>query len=384
MGLAKGPRFVVDIAARVVVQGAAREVSVAGRLKTLLRIIGVNVAVLFAGLVLIELVMGGWVFGQNYGTLVIPKDFTRHYDVGDLYGGGVSEYVRDEHGLRGSYGDVSKIDILTIGGSTTNEIFITEGETWADRLGQEFRKAGRELTVVNAGVDGQSTIGHNKNFDLWFPKIPGLKARYILAYVGINDHGVIVTGYHGKQDDMEATRRKTKQYLMNNSVLYTLFRNLRGIWRAKKANLIHNMQSMDGAEWRLPPEQPDVAGEAEAFGPALDDYAARLETLIGRIRAFGAEPIIVTQHLGSYRLRDGRVWGRLTEDGKVDTGHFAGLAAVNARTLEVCRKAGAICLDLANELPFVDGDHYDGVHTTPRGSSKIGRYLFDRLAAVID
>jgi lysophospholipase L1-like esterase len=326
--------------------------------------------------------MGGWVFGQNFGTLVIPKDFTRNYDVSGLYGGTTSKFVRDKHGLRGSYEDVSKIDILTIGGSTTNEIFVSEGKTWSDQLQAAFRKSGRDLVIVNGGVDGQSTIGHLKNFDLWFPKIPSLKARYILAYIGINDYGVMVTGYHGKQDDMEAPRRKVKRYLLNNSVLYTLFRNLRGIWRAKKANLIHKSNSYDGTDWQLPTQQPSLGETVKLLESSLDEYKDRLNKLIKVIRAFGAKPIIVTQHLGAYRIRDGKVWGKLREDGTVDTSAYNGLSVINIATIATCNKAGAICIDLANELFFVDGDHYDGVHTTPMGSKKIGQYLFKKLERV--
>jgi hypothetical protein len=344
-----------------------------------LRVIFINLAFFFAGLFLIEFFMGGWVFGQNFGTLVIPKNFTRHYDVSELYGGSSSEYKRDKHGLRGSYEDVSKIDILTIGGSTTNEIFISEGMTWNDQLAIIFHESGRDLVIVNAGVDGQSTIGHLKNFDLWFPKIPSLKARYILAYIGINDYGVIVTGYHSKQDDMEASRRKVKRYLLNNSVLYTLFRNLRGILRAKKANLIHSSNSFDGTDWHLPEQQPSLDETVKRLGPSLDEYKDRVNKLIKAIRDFGAKPIIVTQHLGAYRIRDGNVWGKLREDGTVDISSYAGLSAISVATMATCKKAGAICIDLANELFFVDGDHYDYVHTTPTGSKKISQYLYKKL-----
>ena len=38
-----------------------------------------------------------------------------------------------------------------------------------------------------------------------------------------------------------------------------------------------------------------------------------------------------------------------------------------------------VSVDLATELFFADGDHYDGLHTSPRGSDKIGCYLFAKL-----
>jgi hypothetical protein len=45
---------------------------------------------------------------------------------------------------------------------------------------------GAGLTVANAGVDGQSTVGHIMNFKWWFPNIPRLAPDYILFYLGLN------------------------------------------------------------------------------------------------------------------------------------------------------------------------------------------------------
>ena len=349
------------------------------------RIVAINGLLIVLVLVVAELTLGGWLGGGNYGTLVIPKDFTRRYDVSRLYGGGMADYERDRHGLRGRYADPSGIDILAIGGSTTNEIFITEGQTWTDRLARAFAGAGRPLTVVNAGVDGQSTIGNIKNFELWFPKIPGLKARYVLALLGVNDMAVAVSkGALSKQDRMTDERRPIKRYLINNSVLYTLFRNLRGIIRARDAKLIHSSSGYDGTDWRLPARQPDVEAAEATWRARLGEYGDRLRILARRIRGFGAVPIFVTQARPSYRIRNGQVLGAPGPDGTVALPHYALLAAHNRKTMEVCGAVKAICIDLARDLIFVDGDHYDEVHTTPRGSAKIGRYLFEKLKDVIE
>ena len=353
------------------------------RLRHWLRICGINFVVLLAGLIVIELIFGGWVFGENFGTLVIPKNFTRNYDVSKLYGGTISRYKRDKYGLRGIYDDPSKIDILTVGGSTTNEIFVSEGQTWSDVLARKFKQAGKNIRVVNAGVDGQSTIGHIKNFDLWFPKIPHLKARYVLAYIGINDLAVIITGATNKQDNMNAKRRKFKQFLLNNSVLYSLFRNIRGILRAKKANLIHSNKSNDSEQWVKAIKRPDVKKTAERMTLPLKKYAVRLRVFINRIREFGAIPVLVTQSWGNYRITDGSLWGTLKSDGTIDTGFYAKVTALNQATLKICKTEKITCFDLASELELGDGDRYDGLHTTPKGSEKIGNYLFEKLNPII-
>ncbi|HEC14560.1 MAG TPA: SGNH/GDSL hydrolase family protein [Rhodospirillales bacterium] len=344
----------------------------------------INLGILAVGLVLIDLIFGAWIFGENYGVMIIPKNIARQFDVQGLYGGGRSIFKRDKNGLRGRYEDPSKIDILTVGGSTTNEILVTEGKTWSDVLAAEFSANGNPMVVVNAGVDGQTTIGHLKNFDLWFPKIPDLKARYVLVYVGINDLVRLHRENHApKQDRLTESRRLFKQYMLNNSAIYAFFRNVRGMIRARDARLVHTQENYSGSTWALPEKQPDVDAAERKWAAGLNAYGRRLRALIRRIRVFGAVPILVTQSRAGYRLRGAKVWGRLQQDGSVDTGAYVDLSALNRRTMSECRAAKAICIDLAAELFFEDGDHYDPLHTTPKGSAKIGHYLYGKLKDIV-
>lgn len=353
-------------------------------LKRWTRIAAINLAVLAALALIAELVFGGWVGGAHYGTLVIPRNFHRTFDVSNLYGGHPTEFRRDEHGLRGVYDDAARIDILTVGGSTTNELFVGEGETWSDGLAKQFAQAGRPLVVVNAGVDGQSTVGHLKNFELWFPKISGLKPRYVIAYIGINDAALTATGYMNKQDHMTAPRRAWKRYLINNSALYTLFRNVRGMIRARDAKLVHNSTaSWKGASWAPLGRGVDVEGYRRDHAAALAGYASRVTALAARVRALGAAPIFVTQATADYRIKNGQAWGIVGSGGHAGPGHYVMMTAHNRTMMTACADAKAVCVDLGAELEFGDGDHYDDLHTTPQGSAKIARYLFAKLKDVV-
>ena len=362
------------------------------KVKRWFRVIFVNLGLLLVFSILIELAFGSIFFGENYGVLVIDRHVSRRFDASERYGGGITEYFRDEHGLRGDYTDPSKIDILTMGGSTTNEILIDEGQTWSDRLAQEFVNSGRRLVVVNAGVDGQSTVGHLKVFDLWFPKIPNFRPRYILAYIGINDLSHLLADQPLNKWEVMVEQNKTiKQYLKNNSALYGFYRTVKGIIRARDAMLIHSSPA-ETYEWKvtaLPLAWPDTEQKYAFF---LNSYGARVRELIWRIRALGAKPIIVTQHSGHYRLRGGRVFGRVmkerhkniwtrqvSEKGAIDIGPYEVLMAHNRRAMEVCLEAEAICIDVSKELMFEDGDHYDFTHTTPKGSGRIAKFIFEHL-----
>jgi hypothetical protein len=75
---------------------------------------------------------------------------------------------------------------------------------------------------------------------------------------------------------------------------------------------------------------------------------------------------------------------RTSEVEDIDIGHYEPLMAHNRRTMKICREARAICIDVSKELVFEEGDHYDFIHTTPKGSAKIAKFFFDRLDGQID
>jgi lysophospholipase L1-like esterase len=339
----------------------------------MIRIVGINAAILAAGLILAELVFGSWLFGPAWGTMNIPHDVRRVFDVSNLYGGPrEAVYSRDRWGLRGAYPDPGAIDILTVGGSTTDQRFIDDGQTWQAYLATELGGG----VVVNAGIDGQSTLGHISAFDRWLSRIPGLRPRFVLAYIGVNDAHL-----QGQQqwDDMASPsfRRRVERYVANHSAVAQLIATVRGNLKAREAQVVHGGTRVAAGPW--------VGGAApdpdKAVDPALlDSYGRRVVALIGRIRAMGAEAVIVTQSRSDYRVAaDGRPLGRAVADG-VDFGSWAMQTAYNRRAMAACTQAGAVCLDLGSGLAFEDGDFYDWVHTTPAGNRRIAGWLAPRLA----
>lgn len=344
----------------------------------MIRIVGINAAILAIGLILAELVFGSWLFGPAWGTMNIPRDVRRVFDVSNLYGGPQDAvYSRDRWGLRGAYPDPGAIDVLTIGGSTTDQRFVDDGQTWQAYLAAEL--GGK--VVVNAGVDGQSTLGHLAAFDRWLSQIPGLKPRFVLAYVGVNDAHL-----QGQQqwDDMASPSawRRVERYVANHSAVAQLVATIQGNFKARKAHVVHGGTEVAAGPWvegAAPDlDKPDLD---KVVDPALlDAYGQRVTALIGRIRAMGAEAVIVTQSRSDYRVAaDGRPLGRTTAEG-VDFGAWALQTAYNRRAMAACAQAGAVCLDLGSGLAFQDGDFYDWVHTTPAGNRRVAGWLAPRLA----
>lgn len=351
-------------------------------MKPALRVILINLGLIAAAVVVVEIVFGSWVFGPSYGNLNLPRNTQRLFDVSTLYErAGPVTYTRDEHGLRGRYRGLASIDILAIGGSTTNELFISDEETWTARLAENFARAGRPVSVVNAGVDGQSTIGHLRNFEVWFPRLDDLKPRYVLAYIGINDLAIPAGGKGTRYDVMKSPEwnRRLRHYVMNHSALYEMFRKIRGSLQARAAKIVHARLDHANLKWvEIPAAAPDEDPTTE-MSRRLAAYRERLRELVRRIRAMGAEPIFVTQHKAQHRNESGRVLATVDTLGNPQIGTYQDMARINRVTMAACREAAAICIDLGTEIEFRPGEFYDNVHTTPAGSKRIADFLFERL-----
>jgi hypothetical protein len=94
---------------------------------------------------------------------------------------------RNALGFRGTEMPVNLgnyLSIITVGGSTTECIYIPEGKTWTDLLADKLRKNFVPLWVNNAGYGGHSTFGHNILIQNYISKI---KPKVVLFLVGIND-----------------------------------------------------------------------------------------------------------------------------------------------------------------------------------------------------
>lgn len=347
----------------------------------MLRVLGINVAILLGLALAAELIFGDWVSPRDFGALNLPRSTVRTFDVRNLYGGGTITNTRDEHGLRGDYGALPNVDILAIGGSTTNELYVDDGSIWTAVLQKELRTLDPEWGVANAGVEGQSTVGHIYDFDVWFPNLLGLRPKYVLAYIGVND---VVVESHADYDAITTPdpMRNFAQWFKNQSAIYRLYQVARGMLEARNAKVIHGGAAARRGPWaEVPPPSLDVDA---TIRERTEEYAARVGRLIERIEAFGAQAIIVTQSRSGYRVDLGRVFAAQLPDGKRDLDGYVEQSAFNAAAMRACRaKPGAICIDLGAELRFGDNDFYDWVHTTASGSVRIGEYLARELKSRI-
>ena len=79
------------------------------------------------------------------------------------------------------------LSIVSVGGSTTEDFFMTDGKTWTAHLGKKLRESFNPIWINNAGLDGHSSFGHTILMNAYISKI---KPKVVLFLVGSNDRGI--------------------------------------------------------------------------------------------------------------------------------------------------------------------------------------------------
>ncbi len=214
-------------------------------------LIGVNLVVFFSLVITIDLFLGDWIKSKPNVSKVPAALWNKNttYDVSELYGSKekiYTNYTRDEKGYRGLKGQTSKLQILTIGGSTTDQRFLSDLETWQSFLEKSLPN---NFNVINGGVEGQTTYGHLFSIKHWHSQeLSSYKIPLIIFYLGVNDTRLLNQGSQGlvEYDNLyqgKSLLHKIRIALSRNSFLYARIRNIK--------NRIFNLTgaNKDGIVW---------------------------------------------------------------------------------------------------------------------------------------
>jgi len=336
------------------------------------------------GVVVLEVVFGSWFSTDPWrrtDRLNIMRDRRIEYDVGALRRnpGEKAVYTRDRYGLRGSCGNPEEIEILAVGGSTTDQRYTSDGQTFQDVLASLLStELHRRVCVSNAGVDGHSTFGHIAAFHDWFPLIPGLHPRFFLFYIGVNDAGFRFGPTRYDSRNAAGLAERIRASISERSALYRLARIVRSRIMGSAAYATHGTSPetwMYVDSMPTPGVGPLIAQNTAAFGSRLDE-------ILTLVRRAHATPICVSQpHLfvrENGRSRTG-IRSVFVFEGKTYNGldYDQSIRAIDSVMQNKCTRDGFF-IDAADG-PFDRNDFYDPVHMTPAGAAKLGGYLFEGM-----
>ena len=118
------------------------------------KIVFINIFFFVFLIMVIELILGNKIYKKKLNCEYVLCSVNLTYK-NDLYNGIKNiNYVKDRYGFRGLRKNVNEIDILTVGGSTTDERYLQTEDTWSEKLEQKINNNYKNLDIdiVNAGM----------------------------------------------------------------------------------------------------------------------------------------------------------------------------------------------------------------------------------------
>lgn len=326
--------------------------------------------------IIFEVTMGGWLSAQDLEQMALIRNEDVYYDSGKLYPSDHKiHYKRDRYGLRGPYVDLSNIDILTIGPSTVDQRYISEGETWQDRLAQRFATQGKQVAVANGGVDGFSVSYFEPYLEAWFYKLPNFHAKYVLLYFGAAE------AQTHPERKISVSENSIGERIKQNSAVFFYSVGLLGTLQSKYFASEGTHKHIDLSTYSWTP-----VGHVEDYrnfhSERFQSFNTRVRRLVDTVRGHGARAIFVTTARHTSRFSEGRLLGIETPSGPNGIDDYHLNEVFTEKAMQLCRETDSICIDMAHELILGNDDVYDFDHSTPSGAEKIGEFLHTKLQSL--
>lgn len=291
-------------------------------------------------------------------------------------------HTKNTLGFRGAPPPANFADYLTlvtIGGSTTECFYLSDGKTWTDLLGARLSRDFPKLWINNAGLDGATTYRHLILLEDYVVK---LQPKLVLFLVGINDVGV------GEiHDQPKGGLGGWLKAMTNKSEVYSLGLNIYRYSVARNRGLHHEEVNLKAQGSLDVPEAVQQETLRKYRQESLKFYRDRLEQLVRVSRAHGIEPVLITQptlygpgidpatgvDLAKIKLGD-HLNGVLM---------YAVMTMYNDTLRQVGAENGVLVIDLAREMPHNSVYYYDYLHYTEAGAARVAEIIYRDLRPFI-
>jgi hypothetical protein len=159
--------------------------------------------------------------------------------------------------------------------------------------------------------------------------------------------------------------------------------------RARSTGVYHGRRSKAADERFTSQGLLTPARRDEIANEMIGSFLTNVDRLRVEAEKLQATPVFMTQTAFAWNANPATPVRGLTDTITIYGAevNYADVSALhqelNRRLIAHCRDAQLRCFDLAQDVAFEPGDYYDYLHNTPQGTAKIGRYLADRLPAVL-
>lgn len=295
----------------------------------------------------------------------------------------VIRHTKNSLGFRGEEPPAdmaNRLSLIAVGGSTTEQFYISDGYTWVDVVGEKLKKQFPRLWINNAGLDGHSTFGHAILLE---HVIASLHPNIVLLLVGVNDIGRADLNQGIDNGLFKNVYRGTIDFLAKKSALANAILTVARAMRARDAGVAHSF--IDLKAFSILDLSPEFISEKmRAEKEYVSGYGDRLDRLISISQKNNIQPILITQpmlwgeaidptthvDLGRARIsaeRNGLLYSEL-------------LALYNEETRRIGKEKNVFIIDLARRMPHDSRYYYDGIHFSNEGAQKVGDVIAEELA----
>jgi len=292
----------------------------------------------------------------------------------------VTHHTKNSLGFRGPDPPkdfARRLTIVTIGGSTTECLFLSDGHTWTDVMARRLQRSFPDIWVNNAGLDGQSTYGH---LVLLREHVEALRPRVAVFLIGVNDIGLDAGNtFDASLTPVPSRLRAAAAFLADHVELAALAQNLVRIARARNAGFGHTFPLDLKTIQRLEHDDAMTAATIRKFSGSLPAFASRVAAIVDECRRHGIEPVLVTQPalygdgidpatgvdlstVQTSGAANGRLWWKVLE-------------RYNDVTRRTAKERGVFLIDVARELPKDSRIFYDFMHFSNDGAVRLGDIL---------
>lgn len=335
-----------------------------------IKIIFFNLLIFLILIIFFELIFGSWLKKDNFGFIARELRNVK-IPISVQYNKIKYDYIfeRNNLGFIGKDIKAEKIDILFMGGSTGEEMFVPPNYSIVGQINNYFREDNLKHNITNASKGGKSTRGYVNDFIYWFSKIDKLNPKIVIFYIGIND-SLLKLPKHFDEIDKKDSLKRFEDYFKNNSILYKLkkdvqnkyFNRFRVFYSIEKKDLYINFNFLNYSEAKNLFLKKKLDTESKNIISNFDKNLNNLKKIIDQKKFL---PIFITQ---------------IKFNGLADYNLFL----VNQHLKHFCyiNNFNIIKLDESVEN-LKEGDFYDELHTTVEGSKKISKLIYGELKKII-
>ncbi|MGH7774854.1 MAG: SGNH/GDSL hydrolase family protein, partial [Candidatus Binatia bacterium] len=319
--------------------------------------------------------------------------------------GGVSRYSTNRDGIRGDpYHPDGRYNLLAVGGSTTECIYLDDSEAWPYLLQVNLNQRNRRLPVWVGNV-GRSGYGLVEHIHALRHFVPQFRIDAVVVMVGINDLTPALRHpekYNVRYSEPNYFRRFEDTFytrpLVDANIPRPFPENL-ALWNLVDQALLKEPRRIQDGEIRVEDQAglnyvrrrqlfhnaPKLIQQVPDLSAALDQYERNLVRLITTAAEQGIHLILTTQPVAWSDHISGEaeslLWMGLYGDKESPMGRYSVKALAvamnlfNQRLLAVCKHYKVMCVDLAGNMRGNERYFYDDAHFNELGSSKVAEIL---------